>query len=216
VKDNSPGLFFAEASMRKSALSLVSLALCILLAGCGPQESLFPLYADDDIYFDESLNGHWRMIDSPEQKSDNDLHLLFKGDKDGRVYVVVGRSEKNKDARIFMEARLVRIGKYEFIDFETPSDRRLEDEKIRDQVFPAVTGHIFGRVSRERGGLKLSFLDDKWVSDEAKADRLKLLHVDTPDGILLSASTSDLKQFILEHAEDEKALSCVEYLVRED
>jgi hypothetical protein len=96
------------------------------------------------------------------------------------------------------------------------ASKTLEGEKIRDSVFPVISGHIFARLHKEPAGFKLRFLDDRWTKDEAEAARLKLGHVDTPDGIVLSASTSELRQFALEHAEDEKAFSCVEYLVRDN
>lgn len=212
----SPGLFFLEVAVRKAKPGLVSLAVSILLAGCAPQESLFPLYNSDNVYFDENLSGSWRAMDSADDKSDDDLHLSFKGSKDDRSYLVVGRSDEDKEARLFMEARLVHIGRYEFIDFATPKDQKLEGEKIRDTVFPVVSGHIFAHVTKESAGFKLCFLDEQWVKDEAQAGRLKLGRVDAPDGILLSASTSDLAQFALEHAEDEKAFSFIEYLVPDD
>jgi hypothetical protein len=201
--------------VRRTVPSLVSVALCILLAECAPQGSLFPVCTSDDVYFDESLDGSWRTMDS-DQKSDGEPHLSFKGDKDGRSYLVVATSDEKKDVRMFMEARLVHIGKYEFIDFATPSEQTLEGEKIRDSVFPVVSGHIFARLHKESAGFKLRFLDDRWTKDEAEAGRLKLGHADTPDGIVLSAPTSELRQFALEHAEDEKAHSCVEYLVRDN
>jgi hypothetical protein len=70
-------VFFLEVAVRRTVPSLVSVALCILLAGCAPQGSLFPVYTSDDVYFDESLDGSWRTMDS-DQKSDDDLHLSFR------------------------------------------------------------------------------------------------------------------------------------------
>src|SRR5882724_8236246 len=169
-----PVSFFVEVDMRKHRTVLLAIALCAALAGCAPQESLFPIYKDDDLYFDENLNGTWRAVDSPDKSGEDDLHLTFKGDKDTRSYLVIGRSEERKDFRLFMEARLVHIGKYEFMDFATPGGANLETLQPRDGVFPGVVAHVFARVSKEPAGLKLSFLEAKWIEDEAKANRLQL------------------------------------------
>jgi hypothetical protein len=125
--------------VRRTVPSLVSVALCILLAGCAPQGSLFPVYTSDDVYFDESLDGSWRTMDS-DQKSDDDLHLSFKGDKDGQSYLVVARSDEKEDVRMFMEARLVHIGKYEFIDFATPSEQNV---RRRENPRQRLSGHFW-------------------------------------------------------------------------
>jgi hypothetical protein len=211
-----PVSFFVEVRMRKRCVMLVAIALGgAILAGCAPQLSLFPVYMDGDLYFDEALNGTWRVEDAADKKSDDALRLTFQGDKEARSYLVIGRSKEKPSSRLLMEARLAHIGKYEFMDFSAPTETESEAAQPHDQFFPTIAAHIFARVDRETGGLKLSFLDDKWVDDEMKAKTLKLRYIDIPEGLVLSAPTAELRQFVLEHAEDEKTFSAVEHLKRE-
>jgi hypothetical protein len=81
--------------------------------------------------------------------------------------------------------------------------------------YPAIEGHVIGRVYLERDKMHIDFLSDKWVSDQAKARKLTLSSVrigdgtvfSIPDRIVLSATTEDLRKFVLQHAEDKEAFS---------
>jgi len=55
--------------------------------------------------------------------------------------------------------------------------------------------------------MRIDFLNDKWVSDQAKAGKLALVTVKTPNLVILAASTEELRKFALEHADDKGAFS---------
>jgi hypothetical protein len=48
--------------------------------------------------------------------------------------------------------------------------------------------------------MRIDFLNDKWVSDQAKAGKLALVTVKTPNLVILAASTEELRKLALEHA----------------
>jgi hypothetical protein len=88
-------------------------------------------------------------------------------------------------------------------------------EKNPSFPYPAIAGHVIGRVYLEKDKMRIDFLSDQWVSGQAKAGKLTLssirIGVETvfsiPDRLVLSAATEDLRKFALQHAEDKEAFS---------
>lgn len=198
---------------RGLSLFLVILATVVLLVGCAPADSLFPLYTKDDTIFDETLLGSWRIAELPEKRGADDGYAIFSGDKQEGSYIVRGVAPAKSSGGMFLEARLVRLGKYMFIDFTTPHNT--EALELHDLVYPYVRSHMIGRMQKTANSLRIDFLDSEWVDKESKAGRLRLSHLQTPDGVVLSASTQELQKFVLESGEDDKAFSFTEYLIRE-
>ena len=86
-----------------------------------------------------------------------------------------------------------------FIDLGSPD---LEPRKNATIPYPTIQSHVFGRVRLEKDKMHIDFLNDRWVSDRAKAGKLTLASVTISNGIALSANTDELRKFALEHAED--------------
>jgi hypothetical protein len=207
--------FWETISMinRGPRLFVVILVTVMSLVGCAPADSLFPLYTKDDTFFDETLLGAWRPAESPEKLGPDEGYVIFSGDKQEGSYIVRGVASARASKGMFLEARLVRLGKYTFIDFTTPQNT--ESLELHDLVFPYIRSHMIGRMQKTANSLRIDFLDSEWVDKESKAGRLRLSHLETPDGVVLSASTQDLQKFALENSEDDKAFSFTEYLIRE-
>jgi hypothetical protein len=183
-----------EMRIAKSFVAPV-LALVLLLAGCGPASSLFPLFDDKSLVFDEGLIGRWVVQGEGKQ-------WIFKS-SDSRTYdFTLTDFEKNINLR--SETRLVRLGKFLFIDFASPD---AEFKRPTEVPFPGVPAHIFGRVWIEKDVVRLAMLDEDWVKNMAREKKLVPSYADTPDGVVLTASTEELQQFALEHAEDKEAFS---------
>jgi len=106
----------------------------------------------------------------------------------------------------------VRFGMYLFIDL---GSLEMGTEKNPSFPYPAIEGHVIGRVYLEKDKMRIDFLRDKWVSDQAKAGKFTLSSVrigdetvfSIPDRIVLSATTEDLPRFAMQHAEDKEAFS---------
>jgi hypothetical protein len=65
--------------MKQCFSSVVSIALVLLLAGCGPAGSLFPLFNEGDKEFDEWLLGEWRMQDGASFKhGEKSSRMVFR------------------------------------------------------------------------------------------------------------------------------------------
>ncbi len=190
--------------MRKTANVISLILICVLLAGCEPQVSLFPLFSSTDDVFENQLLGEWNVQSGSEIKPDEKFGLaIFQRGTDTGSYEVTVDFDENGE-KLISACRLVRLEGYLFFDLGSPD---LEPRKNATIPYPTIQSHVFGRVHLEKDKMHIDFLNDKWVSDQAKAGKLTLASVTTSNGIALSANTEDLRKFALEHAEDQDAFS---------
>jgi hypothetical protein len=121
------------------------LAFALLLNGCVPIDSLFPLYKADDAVFDDRLLGTWQPVAAGDS------------DKDERWYTSRSEGEKFYDVRwgatgtkggFFAKARLTRLANNLFINFEDDSKKIDDgprsissDYHAHDRTNLAGTGH---------------------------------------------------------------------------
>jgi hypothetical protein len=191
--------------MKRHLSSVATFALVLLLAGCGPASSLFPLFITGDKEFDERLLGEWRMqAEASFKHGEKSGRMVFRKSADGTEYEVTLFDSDEKGMNLALTARLVRLGNFSFIDFGTAdADKR----KFREIPFPAIESHSFGRINLEKGSVRFDFLSDDWVKEQGKAGKVALATVQTPNGLVISATTEELRKFALEHAEDTEAFS---------
>ncbi|HYL61648.1 MAG TPA: hypothetical protein VE077_03425 [Candidatus Methylomirabilis sp.] len=193
--------------MRSLARLAAVVSLASLLSGCAPVDSIFPLYKPEDTAFDTRLIGAWQPVVANPDSSDEDARWIFTHSGNDKFYdfkwSVVG-----KRGAFVAKARLVQLGGSQFIDFEG-DDSAVDDADKTESIvaFPVVSTHMLGRVWLEDGTLRIHFLSDDWVKNQAKAGSLALAHVDTEGGPLVTASTDELRKFMQAHADDKDALS---------
>jgi len=199
--------------MRTAALIIATCVLASIIAGCAPEDSLFPLYTKEESLFNERLIGVWRVQESPTEAKPEDGYLIFSEAKEKNTYLVRGVEAKKPSGGIFLIGRLVRLEAYTFIDFSPPEN--LDDATVHDLIFPYIPSHIFGRVQFEKNCVRLDFLDNDWVAKQILAGKLGLAHIDTPNGQVIVAPTEELRKFALAHVNDEKAFSFTQNLVKE-
>jgi hypothetical protein len=191
--------------MKRHVLSVAAIALGLLLAGCGPASSLFPLFVKGDAELDERLLGDWRMQDGASfTHGTKSERIVFRKSADGGEYEVTLFDFDEKGVNLALTAHIVRLGNFTFIDFGTPS---LDKRKFREVPFTTIESHFFGRIYLEKCSVRFEFLNDEWLKEQEKAGGLSLPTVQTADGLVISAPTEELRKFALEHAEDRKAFS---------
>jgi len=197
--------------MKRTALLLVAAALASILAGCGPINSLQPLYTKEDKVFEETLLGEWQPK-APE--NDEDMKARWTFEKSGKEYFYtfcITTIEKKGCLRA--QARLVRLGGGLFVDFE--GDTRDDDaSKITSMPFPIISTHMIGRIWIEKDAIRIRMLEDDWVNKRIKEGKFALTHTTTDGGTVLTAKTEDLRKFAQDHADDEEAFSGSFELVR--
>jgi hypothetical protein len=57
---------------------LLTLALALLLIGCAPTDSLFPLYKADEAVFDNRLLGTWKPVITDANARDQDRQFSVR------------------------------------------------------------------------------------------------------------------------------------------
>ena len=189
--------------MRKKLAILTALALAVLATGCGPADSLFALYTADDKVFDERLLGAWTDAEGAKDKVADLRMWKFDKSEDGLSYdVTVSSVDPEEKGRILTSARLVRLGDFLFIDFETPDWGK---RGMTDALLPVVPAHYFGRIDLDGQKVHIGLLDDYWVEKQRKAGTLPLAVIEVSGSRLLTAKTEDLRKFALGHAGDKDA-----------
>jgi len=183
------------------------LSLTILLNGCGPIASFFPLYKADDKVFETGLVGTWKPEKADASNPDDkDTRWTFAKSEDDNFYDFKWGDVGAKGG-FLAKARLVRIGSTLFIDFEGDTGNKVMDSKDNMMPFPVMSVHMMGRVWLEKDSLEIHFLKDDWVKERIKAGSFPLSHLGEYGDLILTASTDELRKFVQEHAEDKDALS---------
>ena len=192
--------------LRLAGIAL-TLALALLLNGCAPIDSIFPLYKDEDAVFDDHLLGTWQRVLTDVNASDKDQRWTFSHAEGEKYYDFKWGAVGTKGGFI-AEVRLVRLGNALFIDFEGDA-QKIDDAAKSDAVvpYPMITTHMLGRVWLEKDSLLIHFLSDDWVKEQVRAGTFSLAHLDVNGGQILTAQTDDLRKFMQAHADDTKALS---------
>src|SRR5262245_24508866 len=98
--------------MRTAILAIASAALTMLLVGCGPANSLNPLFTDKDLIFDPALVGEWT------EKGPDHGTVRFEpcGPAVYRVTNIERDGNGGPATETHYEAHLVRLGGYRFLD----------------------------------------------------------------------------------------------------
>ena len=161
--------------------------LALLMAGCLP--SLHPLYNDKTLIFKEELIGKWMQDDGG--------FWQFKraGDKEYELRI---REDEEELGRF--SAHLIEIKGLMFLDL-FPDDEPLED--LDDfYIIHILPVHTFIKVDRINPNLRLRMIDYEKVGKMIEDDPNLIKHeVVDDDRIVLTASTEELQNFVVEHAD---------------
>ena len=158
----------------------------LLMAGCLP--SLHPLYNDKTLIFKEELIGKWMGDDSIWQFS-------RAGEKEYELRI---RDDEKEIGRF--SAHLIEIKGLMFLDL-FPDDKPLEDleDFYKIHILPV---HTFMKVDQINPNLRLRMIDYDEVKEMIESNPNVIKHeVVDDDRIVLTASTEELQNFVVEHVE---------------
>jgi len=169
--------------------------LSLFAAGCVP--SLYPIYKEGDIFTDSRIEGRWKVEDEEELWE-------FEADPEGGKYQLSLHAE---GTIMHFEARLVRLSPdREFLDlFPVKPDA---PENFFAMHFVRV--HSFYRLRLKDSSLELAVLEGGWfenqsgpVGESSPGGSKVISYLDTPEGIrLLTSPTDVLQKVLLEHFDD--------------
>jgi len=158
----------------------------LLMAGCLP--SLHPLYNDKTLIFKEELIGKWAGDDSIWQFS-------RAGEKEYELRI---RDDQKELGRF--SAHLIEIKGLMFLDL-FPDDEPLEDldDFYKIHILPV---HTFMKVDQINPNLRLRMIDYDEVKKMIENNPNIIKHeAVNDDRIVLTASTEELQNFVVEHVD---------------
>lgn len=164
-------------------VALVIVFVAVLSTGCGDLPSVQGLANKDNTVFDPALVGAWNAGDA--------VVIVQKGDDQGYAIHWVGAEGSDTPRFVRMEGALVKIG-----------DQRILDLTAARQDAFSIPCHVFLRIRPVKDGLKVQFIDSKWIREQAKA-----LPGFVQDGHpVLTAPPAQVEAFLLKFGFDERAL----------
>ena len=168
---------------------LTAIALAALMAGCAP--SLHPLYTVKDVVFDRSLVGVWVSDDGDGHK---DTWTLTKSGGNG--YSMVS-ADDGEPARF--EATLLRLNGQLYMDI-LPAEAPVDNDLYRSVL---IRAHTFAKISLEDDVLSMALMDPESLKrlTEGKSSILPQAKLED-GGVLITASTKELQEFVSEHSDD--------------
>jgi hypothetical protein len=157
-----------------------------LLTGCGELPSVEALANKENTVFDPALIGAWNSGDAVVivQKGEDQAYLIHWLGADGSI---------DTPRIVRMEGRLAKIG-----------DQRILDLTSSNPGAFAIPCHVFLRIRPVKEGLKVQFIDSKWIREQVKSSSLANFVQDNHP--VLTAPSSQIEAFLQKFAFDERAL----------
>lgn len=172
--------------MRRHPKSLLALAVAALLGGCLPPRSIHPLYTEKDLVAEPALLGDWVMEDTVWTFSQRDV----------KSYDLVIVETGGDHARSSFVGRLLKVKGRMYLDV-VPKDPAFAKGDLAGDFFLPL--HAFVRVDRIGPDLQLAIGDDEKLKKHLEAHPKALRHELFSEGLVLTASTAELQEFVLEN-----------------
>jgi hypothetical protein len=175
--------------------------LAVILGGCLPVASLYPLYDEDgkDVVFEQKLLGTW-VDDS------NATWQFTRQENDPNTYRLIFCDDEGKKG--LFGASLVRVSNKLFLDahpLEFPCN--IDDANSTQwhyNVFFMAPMHAFLAVDSIEPELKMRLLSEDKVRKLLEREPKAISYVSVDDRIVLNAPPKKLQAFLLKHVDDEE------------
>jgi hypothetical protein len=152
-----------------------------LLTGCGDLPSIEGLATKDNTVFDPTLVGAWN--------AGNAVVIVQAGGDQNYLIHWLDAEGMGTPRMIRMEARLADVGGQKVLDLNTANPGAF-----------TIPCHVFLRVQTTAGGLKVQFIDSKWIRQQASSMVVQEGHP------VLTGPSSQVEAFITKFGFDDRAL----------
>jgi hypothetical protein len=200
--------------MKKLALILPLVLLLSLLVLPSCLTSLHPLYTEKTLVQRKELNANrW--------KDKEGVTWTFKKRDQSKLYDLVCQKQNNY---MEFEAGLVKLGDHHFLDLQNQGApyQMLNGKKIEGPEAPTllalnIEGHNFYRIAFKDKKLQVMSFDDTYLKTLFKQRKVRIKHEvlgegSSTDMTVLTASSSELQQFMLKYGGDDKLFNTEETL----
>jgi len=200
-------------------------AIC-LLAACNPAVSLRPLYQDEDLKHptkDARIVGEWISPDLDNSHGEVPVAQKWKvtenssGAYDVEILLGADREPAEQETTHYA-ARLVPIEGKLFFDGEFEKEEG-SAASVRSEQLPlgVLPTHVIGRVFIEPDFLVVVLPSSSWVRDNTPEAFREFKDLDKYSEVsVISASTQDLRHFMVQQAENQECFAYVSFLCRPD
>ncbi len=209
----------------KTISVLLILALAAVLCGCAPAVSVRPLYTDDDLkhpIVEPRIEGEWVTPDLDKVGTDDEIMFKWKiapperpgeptmaSDSAYHVELRFGKPDPGKGDQVFSyDVRLIPAGDKLFFDADFVEVVEGPVKTGSDDVPGLVAGHIIGRIWVHSDYLRVAFLDSRWMMDNSPDS----FQDSKGDNAIITASTPELRDFLLRNSDNEEAMGLNLYL----
>jgi len=177
--------------LNKKAIRSLAAAGLLWLTGCVP--CLHPLYTEKDRTTESDLLGTWRQADSKD---------TWEFESGADESYVLTYTEKSVAARF--RATLLQLGEHLFLDLYPAEESGVKNDLVKLHFVPA---HTFALLRIKGDTIELAMMDNDWLQAKLSRKELTIPHEVIEDGVVLTASTKQLQEFVLKHAVDPQAFS---------
>jgi len=173
------------------------LALAVFLTACVP--SVNPFYTESDLVSDPRLLGEWLDKETTEQPQ------IWKFEKaEGKKYKLIVTEKEGKRGEF--EASLFRLKQDFFLDLR-PTECNYAPTQADLIAAAMIPGHLLVSVPQFEPELKLALLDLDWLQKYLEKNPAAVAHQEVDKHIFLTASTTELQRFILQHLAEGEAFA---------
>ncbi len=191
------------------ALLIPCVAVCSLaLSGCSAVYSVHPLNNSDDAVNEPALVGQWKPSSDDSrlciQKGDHNTYTMIVADTDSKSdsdsnSAGDGKSEKDPKMTEAYQVMLVRLEDQLFADL-VAKDQAVDGRRI-DPPAGAIYHHVIVKLKVSDSDLAYSVLDTSAVREAKKQGLAPWDYLEIDDGILLTASTEELRWSVSHYAD---------------
>lgn len=198
--------------MKKIFLLSTFLFLLLFLSGC--LTTLHPIFTEKDLVYKPDLIGTWETKQNNDEgwaeisPLGKDKSIALPGNvatiKD-KGYLVTFKNKEEKVTEIYI-AFLAQIGKHLYFDYyPVPTEAEKNSDEFYMQHF--VKMHTPYRVDiQKNGGFELDQLEGSYLDKLIEEKKVRIRHeINSDGGIVITASTEELQQYILKYGDDPEA-----------
>ena len=186
--------------------------LAALLVGCIPVMSLYPIYTEKEVVFEEKLLGIWVQQDS------NNVWEFKHPDESEKVYEL--NLYENEVKKGVLTARLAKLDERLLLDVHPtkfPSEQEdVEKIKLPYNAFFFTPGHTFAIIDSIEPQLKIRWSIDDELEKLLKEEPNAVKHELVEGRVILTASTKQLQSFVLKYADDKRVFPAKVVLTRKE
>lgn len=174
----------------------------VLMTGC-VVISLNPIYHEKDLVLNNEMVGEWVGARSIWNIT-KDVGLSYLLTYKECAEPINDPSNYSTCTLASFKINLIKIDGIYFADFYPINYSNTDNQLL---LFHLRAYNSFAKIEIENNELNVSFLDDEWFENLVEKSPKEIDHLETYEGVMITASTDQLQDFISTYAKDKEAFS---------